>query len=1105
MGFPSSATASAGTCPEWTARVVSIEGRVEALPAGDTQWRTVALNDTLCPEDQIRTLEKSRAALQLRNETMLRLDQNTMVKFPGAEPESSSLLNLITGRAFFMTRFPRPLTIETPYVNASSGGTEYVIEVDKEHQTSTLTVIEGIMHLKNAAGTLTVTGGQSSITRAGEQPVLRILVNPKDALRWALYYPPVLNLRDLHLDGTEALPATDWRVMVVKSIAAYESGDLEKAFAALAGVPGNIEDRRLYNYHASLLLAVGRVDEAKSDIERSLTLAPRNGLALALQSLIAVVQNQSDKALNLAQEAAAAEPESASVRIALSYAWQANFNLPQALTAAQDATRLDLQAALAWARTAELWLSQGYLTEALDAAKRAETLNPSEARIQTVLGFAYLTQIRVEDARAVFEQAIAFNSSDPLPRLGLGLAKIREGDLSDGRKEIEIAAALDPGNALIRSYLGKAYYEEKRDQRAAVQFELAKKLDPKDPTPYLYDAVRKQTRNRPVEALHDLQKSIELNDNRAPYRSRLLLDDDLATRSVGQGRIYDDLGFGHLALVEGWKSVSIDPANYSAHRFLADTYATLPNSRIARLSSLLQSQLLQPINNDPVQPRLGDSAAANLLVGVRPVNASFNEYSQLFTRDGTQLLASGLAGGNDTLGEELIASGLHGRYSYSLGQSHYSTDGYRPNADIKNTSYNAFAQVALSPKAGIQAEYRHNHTENGDLDLRFDPLDFSKTKRRNTETNTARLGFHYKYSPYSQTIASAFYQDSKDKTDISDPLPLALNATEHMYGGEAQQLSRTDGMNIIVGLGYFEGDTKQRNTFMGKPSSTDTDNRYSSAYIYTLSHIPHDAILTLGGSANIFKGSPRSRDQFNPKVGLLWNITPATTLRAAYFRVLSRQFASDQTIEPAQVAGFQQFFDDFEISDSTRYGIGIDQKFSPSLFGGIEASKRDVKIPYTKLPTMTVSLLDTEERQGSAYVAWTPYNWMAARADYFYEWYHQDDPTVSVSDAPKMRTQRLPLGLNFYHPSGLFAKVTETYFDQRLSVLDPITLKLTAEGDNFWLTDLTIGYRLPGRLGIVSVEVNNIFDQNFRYQDVSASYPSILPERVVYSRLTLLF
>ncbi len=115
------------------------------------------------------------------------------------------------------------------------------------------------------------------------------------------------------------------------------------------------------------------------------------------------------------------------------------------------------------------------------------------------------------------------------------------------RADIEIAAALDPGNALIRSYLGKAYFDEKRDSLARRQYEIAKELDPADPTAWFYHALLKQSINQPVEALHDLQKSISLNDNRAVYRSRLLIDDDLAARSAGLGRIYTDLGFEQLA------------------------------------------------------------------------------------------------------------------------------------------------------------------------------------------------------------------------------------------------------------------------------------------------------------------------------------------------------------------------------------------------------------------------------------------------------------------------------------------------------------------------------------------------------------------------------
>ncbi len=103
-----------------------------------------------------------------------------------------------------------------------------------------------------------------------------------------------------------------------------------------------------------------------------------------------------------------------------------------------------------------------------------------------------------------------------------------------------------------------------------------------------------------------MEKAIELNDNRAVYRSKLLLDSDLAARSCGLARIYNNLGFQQRGLVEGWNSVNIDPTNFSAHRFLADSYAVLPRYEIARVSELLQSQLLQPINITPIQPALAE-------------------------------------------------------------------------------------------------------------------------------------------------------------------------------------------------------------------------------------------------------------------------------------------------------------------------------------------------------------------------------------------------------------------------------------------------------------------------------------------------------------------
>ncbi len=270
---------------------------------------------------------------------------------------------------------------------------------------------------------------------------------------------------------------------------------------------------------------------------------------------------------------------------------------------------------------------------------------------------------------------------------------------------------------------GKAYYEEKRIPLDEREYAIAKELDPKDPTPWFYDAIAKQTTNRPVEALHDMEKAIELNNNRAVYRSRLLLDSDLAARSASIGRIYSDLGFQQLALRASWKSVNTDPSNFFAHRLLADSYAVLPRHEIARVSELLKSQLLQPLNMTPIQPRLAESNLF-LISAQGPGALSFNEFNPIFNRDGVTLQANSLVGEHSTYAGEGILSGIYKNTSFSLGGFHFSTDGFRENAGQRDDIADAFVQLQLSPQTSVQVEYRYRNTERDDLLQRFFLKDF---------------------------------------------------------------------------------------------------------------------------------------------------------------------------------------------------------------------------------------------------------------------------------------------------------------------------------------------------------------------------------------------
>ena len=171
----------------------------------------------------------------------------------------------------------------------------------------------------------------------------------------------------------------------------------------------------------------------------------------------------------------------------------------------------------------------------------------------------------------------------------------------------------------------------------------------------------------------------------------------MASREARLGRIYNDLGFNQLALLEGWKSIAQDPTNYSGHRLLADLYLTLPRHQIARNSELLQAQLFQPININPVQPSLAASGLT-FLADTGPADVTFNEFTRLFSRnEAVRPLVDVLVGTDSTLGDILIFSGIHNKFSYSIGQFHFETQGSRQNNDLNTNVYDVFTQTSVSP------------------------------------------------------------------------------------------------------------------------------------------------------------------------------------------------------------------------------------------------------------------------------------------------------------------------------------------------------------------------------------------------------------------------
>lgn len=1061
-------------CPvlaEEAGEVVSVLGTAEVLRDG--RWQPAGPGEVLAAGEAVRTGEGSRVAILLANGTQLKLNANSRLELKQVSPPAEGLTPVaaqvvqsilrVLGGEVWVRNGGEPLEIQTVPAVATIRGTEFNLAVDPG-DAARLAVLAGLVEFSNPQGSVLVAANEQADVRVGEAPRKTVLLDPLDAVQWSLYYPgPV-------------------------------GGPAERA--------RDPKSPRYWTQAAETALLRGDVPHARQALDRALALDPHDAVAYSLRSNIALVQNRQAEARVAAERAIAADPASSAAWLGLSLVQQAEFDLDGALASARKAVELDPTNVRALVQESSLLFGMGRLRDAVKVAQRARQRAPNDAMVNTIWGFLQLARFRIDEARDAFQTAIAQDSTLGLPHLGLGLVLFRRNQTDAAVAEMRQATLLEPLVSLYNSYLGKAFYEIKDDRRAQKYLDLAKQLDPHDPTPWLYDAIRLQSINRPGEAVENLQKSIELNDDRGVYRSRLLLDEDLAARAATLGRIYNELGFSELGLQQGWQSVNRDPTNYSAHRLLADSYAALPGVEAARASELLQAQLLQPINITPVSPQLAETKL--LIPATGPLTPSLYEFNPLFARNRPTLFFSGLGGNQSTWGDELIVSGLTDRFSYSLGQLHYQDDGYRPNNDLENNLYNVFVQYAATPDFNLQAEYRHRETTSGDLRSQFDGW-FSSFDRRNIDQDTVRVGARYSLSPQTDVIASVIYTD---RDSILQGLSYKLAQRSAGTQAEAQQLYKAEQFNLITGLGAYSLDINMSDL----PGTKATQqNVYSYGYI----KIPDNFIWTIGLSYESDDNENAKLNKLNPKFGVQWAINDQVSLRAAAFQTVKRAFAAEQTIEPTQVAGFNQLIDYVNTTVSKNFGAALDVRFNKQLFGGLGVLRQDNEVPFGLLAQPEFyEIVSSQDNFYNAYLYWLPtHNW-AFSASLLYQTFEPDQScALCLYFYPaELKTLTLPLNVQYFDPSGFFAGLGVFYVNKEIQVLDPESLTLSPmQNEDFTLVNAGLGYRLPKRWGIVALQVNNIFDKDFYYQDNNfqtgdgTTNPLYIPERTVYGRLVLNF
>ena len=127
-------------------------------------------------------------------------------------------------------------------------------------------------------------------------------------------------------------------------------------------------------------------------------------------------------------------------------------------------------------------------------------------------------------------------------------------------------------------------------------------------------------------------------------------------------------------------------------------------------------------------------------------------------------------------------------------------------------------------------------------------------------------------------------------------------------------------------------------------------------------------VWTVGVSYDDFDEVKTRVKDLNPKVGLRWSLTEDLQLRIAGYSTLKPPLATSQTLQPTEIAGFNQFFDDINGTRSTTYAIGLDFIPATDVHTGLEIFKRNLDVPISD----TGESIDSDEVLYRGYVYWMP-------------------------------------------------------------------------------------------------------------------------------------
>jgi hypothetical protein len=375
----------------------------------------------------------------------------------------------------------------------------------------------------------------------------------------------------------------------------------------------------------------------------------------------------------------------------------------------------------------------------------------------------------------------------------------------------------------------------------------------------------------------------------------------------------------------------------------------------------------------------------------------------------------------------------------------------------------------------------------------------------------ARIGARYALSNNQDLLLSSSFIDRFVTTLENANTELEIKDTDKSHGfvTEAQHLYRHEFLNTVSGGSIYQF-TSNGNPDVEKNRRMDRYNAYTYAHVNYFRNLN----LTFGLSYDAFTSvhdDSKSTGKINPKLGLQWNITNSLRLRLGWFETTKNHLIAQQTLEPTQIAGFNQFYDDPNGTRTQRSGAGIDYNVQKNLYSGIEISQRKLAVPFpgSKQNPITTEFETTEELEKQtenlyrAYLYWLPHKYWSIKNEFQFEHFSRSINSTFLTTPSRIQTFKIPFEIDFFHPTGIFSKFAFTIVDQNINrkIDDEIIRK---SNDTFFLVDYSMGYRLPNRRGIINLEARNLLDSQFDFRNINFYQSEPVSSRFIPDRTFLL-